>query len=93
MLSAQRPILRNFIELHDISIPWTEGDSLLVNEEKIITYIEKRLFLEAHEDMRFLSSIEDHFEYAVHNVRPRKNQKKDNKDQEKSLNNSRATLN
>ena len=59
--------------MHDIIIPWKEGDSLLDNEERIIFYVEKRLFLEPHDAMRYLTSVEDHFEYAVHTQIPKKN--------------------
>ncbi len=65
--------------MHDISIPWKEGDSFLDNEERIIFYVEKRLFLEPHDAMRYLTSVEDHFEYAVNSQIPKKNHMKGSK--------------
>eukprot|EP00347_Sterkiella_histriomuscorum_P024383 403331312 len=66
-LQHQRPVLRNFVELHSIKIPNFEDlDEKLIQEEKIINYIEQRKFLEINDQIKSLKSIEDHFEFAVH---------------------------
>ncbi|CDW84789.1 UNKNOWN [Stylonychia lemnae] len=63
-IDAQKPILRNFNQLHNINIPLLE-DNQNEYEERIISYVEKRKFLEINDSIRQLKSVDDHFAYAI----------------------------
>lgn len=62
--------MRTFNNVHNLYIP-SENDDEEENEERIIKYLEERVFLEVNKDTKNLLSIQDHYNYATYGILPK----------------------